>query len=341
MISSDNKKIYEIEEFIKNDTKVLYISDELNYSDYPVELFKKYEIEYLTINSDELNIFEKSKIEKIINSQYLSNIIVIYKNGKIIDKFVNYESENDLNVFLQQLDILPQVIGDTAGIIESVPELLESDLAILYFPYEYVNGIETQSKILQEIAAEYNSEYKMIDSYLLSSTQKEKLNSILQISAVEDQIVILVQKGKIIGSIRGINKKNEYLNELKSYKFIEQIENYINNIDYDEFENLISTQEKSIILVGKDNCKYCDEVIEILNVIIIDYDIKINYLNIKDFDTDVSKNVEGKLNELGYSDGFTTPITLLTEANKLLDYVIGSSDQEYFVEIFTENGIIK
>jgi len=132
---------------------------------------------------------------------------------------------------------------------------------------------------------------KMIDSYLLSSTQKEKLNSILQISAVEDQIVILVQKGKIIGSIRGINKKNEYLNELKSYKFIEQIENYINNIDYDEFENLISTQEKSIILVGKDNCKYCDEVIEILNVIIIDYDIKINYLNIKDFATDVMEKL--------------------------------------------------
>lgn len=341
MFSSDNNKISVIQEFIKNDVKVLYISDELNYSDYPIELFKKYEIEFLNINSDELNIFEKSKIEKIINSQYLSDIIIIYQNGKIIDKIVNYESERKLNTILQKLNILPEVIGDVKGIIESVPDLLESDLSILYFPYEYVDGIETQSKILEEIAKEYNSEYKMIDAYLLSSTQKQKLNSILQISEVEDQIIILVQNQKIIGSIRGINTKNEYLKNLEDFEFIDEIDNYIKDIDYDEFENLVNSQEKSIILIGKDNCKYCDEVMNILNTIIIDYDIEINYLNIKDFESDISEKVEQKIIELGYEDGFTTPIILLIESNKLLDYVIGSSDEKYFVDIFTENGIIK
>lgn len=341
IFSSDNKKISEIEEFIENDIKVLYIYDEENYSDYPINLLTKYEIQYLDINVNELNIFEKSKIKKIINNENLSNIILIYKNGEIIDKIINYESENELNTFLQKNNIVPKVIGDITGIIDSVPDLLKSDLSILYFPYEYVDGIEVQSEILEEIAKEYNSEYKMIDAYLLSSTQKEKLNSILQISAVEDQIIILIQNDKIIGSIRGINNKKEYLNKLKDYKFIDKIESYIEDIDYDIFEELINSQEKNIILIGKENCKYCDDVMSILNTLIINYNIKVSYLNIKNFDTELSKLTEEKLNELGYSDGFTTPITLIIESNKLLDYVIGSSDEEYFIEIFKENGIIK
>ena len=54
-----------------------------------------------------------------------------------------------------------------------------------------------------------------------------------------------------------------------------------------------------------------------------------------------SIEISKKLSELGYSDGFTTPITLIVENNKLINYVIGASNKQYFVDIFSENGIIK
>ena len=41
-------------------------------------------ISYKKINSTELTIFEKRKLENIINSSYLNNILVIYKDGVII-----------------------------------------------------------------------------------------------------------------------------------------------------------------------------------------------------------------------------------------------------------------
>ena len=187
----------------------------------------------------------------------------------------------------------------------------------------------------------YEINYKRVNAYLLSKNQQNKLNSILQISTVEDQIVILVKNEKIIGSIRGVNNKRDYLNQLKEFNFIEEVSYLITHINFEEFNNLLNNSQKNVVLIGKDDCKYCDEAIETLNNVSINYDIKVNYINIGTMDSDVSIGLQNKLNELNYNDGFTTPITLIMENNKLLDYVIGSSDEKYFIDIFTENGIIK
>lgn len=339
--SKDNDLIKDIKEFIEKDTKVLYISDKSNYSEYPEKLLDKYNIKYLYIDSSKLSSIEKTKIEKIINSKYISNILVIFKNGEIVDAIIDYEAESNLNEFLQKYNIIPQVIGNIDGILDSIPKLIDTELSILYVPYKYIDGIGQQNEILKEISKRYKIRYKLINAYLLSFEQQEKLNSMLQISSVEDQIIILIKDKKIVGSIRGINKPNYYLDELYKYNLIEKVENYINEINYDKFNELISSDSKSIILISKDECRYCQNVITTLNSIIINYNIAINYINIGKLDSELSNNVEKKLVELGYSDGFTTPITIITESSKLIDFVIGPSDEKYFVDIFTENGIIK
>lgn len=336
----DNKQITKIKEFIKNDTKVLYISNEIKYSDYPIELFQKYNIDYLYIDSTKLNNFEKNKIEKIINSKYLSSIIIVYKNGEIVDAIIDYETEENLNVFLQSVNVIPQVIGDITGIIESVEKSLDSDLSLIYIPYKHFDGIEEQSKILKEISEDYGAEYKMINAYLLSSNQQEKLNAILQISSVEDQIIILIKNKNIVGSIRGINRESEYLEKLYEYEFVNKNVKNIKYIDYGQFNELLNFSEKSIIVFGKENCKYCEQVILILDSININYEILINYMDIDTLDSEILEKLKNKLIELGI-DGFEVPLTILVESNKLLDYIVGCSDEKYFVEIFTKNGIIK
>ena len=341
LFTIDNNFVKDIKEFIKNDTKVLYISDEENYSNYPIDLFKKYEIEYLYINSTKLSNIDRTKIKEITNSNYFSNIIIIYKNGKIIDAIIEYDTKESLINFFQQNELIPEIIGDNSKILETVNELLTTEYSLIYLPYKTLNEIDNQDKILKKICSDYEINYKKIDAYLLGQNQQNKLNSILQISTVEDQIIILVKDEKIIGSIRGINSKKNYLNELKKFNFIEEIGYFITHINLNEFNVLLKNNEKNIIIVGKDDCKYCDQVNETLNNIAINNDIKINYINVGKIDSSVAIEVEEKLSEMGYSDGFTTPITLIVENNKLLDYIIGSSNSEYFIDIFTENGIIK
>lgn len=339
--TKDSQLIKEIKEFVKTDTKVLYISNKKEYKKYPLELLNKYEIEYLYIDSSTLDNFEQTKLENLINSKYLSNIVVIYKSGKVVDAIIDYEDKESLNKFLQKNNIIPQILGDVKGIQEDTLKLIDTDYTMIYLPYQYDEDINNQDDILFDIAKNNGIEYKKIDAYLLSNTQKEKLNKILKISEVENQIVILVKNKEIIGSIRDKKNYYEYLNILFDYKYIQNNKTDLKEISYNEFKEIILDTNKNIIVIGKEDCKYCDEVISTLEKILYNKEIYINYINIEDFESEVSKNIEKTLKELEYNDGFTTPITLITESNKLLDYVIGSSSEEYFIEIFKENGIIK
>ena len=341
IITKDNGLIKNIKEYVKVDTKVLYISDKKNYNKYPIELFKQYEVNYMYINSNKLSQIEKSKLERIINSKYLSSIIVVFKDNKIVDAIIEYDSKESLNKFLQKYEIIPEELEDNSNIIPNVNELLEDDHAIIYLPYKNEDYISKQDKILKEIAEEYKINYKKIKAYLLSNSQKEKLNSLLQISSVDDQIIILVKNGNIIGSIRDIGNKKEYLNSFKEFNFIEEISNYITYINYSKFNDLLNNDNINIITIGKDDCKYCESVLKTLNTIAINYNIDVNYISVGNIESDISKNIEKSLVRLGYSDGFTTPLTIIVEKNKLLDYIIGISSEEYFVDIFEENGIIK
>jgi len=341
LLTKDNSLIKDIKKFIESDTKLLYISNNKNYNDYPIDLFKKYEVNYLYIDSDKLTKVEETKLEKIINSKYLTSMIVIYNNGEIVDAIIEYESEKSLNEFLQKNNIIPKVIGDNTNILEETKNLLDTEYSLIYLPYTNTEEVENQDNILKDICEDYEINYKRIDAYLLSTSQHDKLNSLLQISKVEEQIVILVKNKKIIGSIRDISNKKEYLEKLNEYKFVEEINSLITFINLNEFNNILNNNEKNIVVIGKDECKYCDSVTTTLNDIAINYDIKINYINVGKIDSEISLQVEERLMELNYDDGFTTPMVLIVENNKLLNYVIGLASEQYFIDIFTENGIIK
>lgn len=342
LIFMPNKKtINEINQFIKTNTKVLYITNEDNYSQYPIELLKKYEVEYMYFDSSKLVNYEKTEIKKIINTNNLDNVVSIFKDGKLVDSLINYDKIQELDKFFQKYEVIPEIIGDVSDIVTNVEKLISTDLTILYLPYKYTEEVRNQDVILKNIAFENNINYQMINAYLLSKNQQEKLNSFLKISSVDDQIIILIREQKIIGSIRGINKKSEYVDKLKEYSLISQNQNYMTQIDYSNFEQLIKNDNKTIVVVTKDDCRYCDDVFDVLNKIIINYDVDIKYIDIKSLDSEVSKKVEEKLIGLQFLDGFTTPMTFIFESNKIVDYIIGASTEQYFIDIFLENGIIK
>ena len=341
IITRDNKFIKNIKEYINSDTKILYISDADNYYDYPIEIFKKYDLNYMYVDIKNLSTIEKSKIQDLVNSKNLNNLIVIFTKGKIVDILAKSNDKEKLNKFLQKNKLIPDIIGDNSSIISNINELISTDYTILYLPYKYNDKIEKQDKILNELCIEYGCKYSFIKTYLLSTNQQEKLNSLLQISSVDNQIIILIKNNQIIGSIRDILTKKEYLDKFKELNFINDIDTYIHDLDYNNYIDMIKSNKKNIIMIGKDNCKYCDDVLIQLNNIAINYDIEINYINIVSMDSGQSNKIEKQLKILGYNDGFTTPLTIIVENNKLLDYVIGPSSEKYFIDIFKENGIIK
>ena len=340
--SRDSKIIKDINEFIKTDTKVLYISDGNKDSKKLIELLKKYDVNILEINSTKLNLFESKKVEKIVHNKYLNDIIVIFENGKIRDALIEYETEKSFKKFLQKNDIIPEIISNNVSeIMNEIDKMLDSDYSMVYIPYENNDLIEEQDNIFRDIANKYLIEYKRIDAYLLGYNQKEKINQILGLSFVDDQILIMVKDKKMIGNIRGIHSKNTYIENLSDLNFIKELENKIKNIDYHTFKQKLTTDEKSIIVIGNDNSKDCDEILNILNGMIYSYNINVDYINVGNIDSSLYKDVKRKIENLGYKDGFSLPMVIVVESNNILSQIIGNSKEEYFLDVFIENGVIK
>ena len=337
----DSKFIDSINKLIESDTKVLYISTKDNYMEYPIKMLDKYEIEYKYINASNLSSIEKSKIKGITNSNNLDNLLVVYKDGVIIGQLSKPKTNNEVVKFLQEQGVIPFIIGDVKNILSNTNKLLQTDYTMIYVPYKYEDEIENRDNVFKSISQKYDINYEMIKAYLLSDVQKLKLNSLLQVSEVEDQIVILIKNKNIIGSIRNVCSEAEYVSQMKEYNFIWEKESKLSNINYNRFVELIGSDDKNIIVIGKDNCKYCDSIIAVLNDIVIENDLTVYYLDIKSFESDMAKKVEKKLIELNYSDGFSTPITIITESNRIIDFIVGDSSREYFINVFNEIGLIK
>lgn len=337
----DGEKITDIKQFIKNDIKILYISKDNNFN-YLDEILSKYSINYLKINSEKLTIFERKKIQMIINSKKLNETLLVYKDGVIQDTLIGNKNKDKINKFLQKNNIIPELIVDNVEQIMNESEnLLNSEYSMVYIPYKKIDEIDNQKKILRDIAEKYKIEYKKIDAYLLSNVQQEKINALLGLSLVDDQIVILIKDNKMVANIRGVHSKNTYVETLYSVNFINDLENRINEIDYDEFENKLENKEKSIILIGLDDSKDSNEVYKLLNKMIYNYNIEVNYINVEKQDSEMYRKIKEKLEDMGYITGFSTPLVVIVESNKILDYAVGNSKEEYFIDIFIENGVIK
>lgn len=336
LFTKDSEKIKEIKEFLKTDTKIIYIIKNESLS-YPIELLDKYSIDYIKIDYKDLSIFERKKIKNIIDNNDITNSLVIYKNGKKRSILENLK-EQEIVKFLQKNNIIPsEIVDNVEEIVTESNSILDSTYSMVYIPYTNLAEIEKQDQIFKDIASDYEIEYKKIDAYLLSNNQQEKMNSSLGLSLVEDQILILVKDNKMVANIRGVHSKNTYIEKLYSVNFINELENKINEIEYDEFNDILKDKEKRIILLGYE--KEVNEVFNLLNEMIYNYDINVSFMNIDN--SNLNNKVKEKLEEIGYNGAITYPLVIITESNKILEYVIGNSKEEYFIDIFIENGVIK
>lgn len=337
-LMKDSNKIVEVKEFIKNNQVVLYLSKDSNLK-YSFEVLENYDIDYLNVDINSLNIFERIKLKKIVNNQYLNNTIVIYENGKILDTLNDFKEEEVID-FLQKNNIIPLEISTAAKqIVKDVQNIYNEEYAIIFMPYIKHKEILNQDKILKEISKKYNIEYKRIDAYLLSNKQKSKINAVLKISEVEEQILLLVRNKKIMANIRGIYDKKTYIEKLDGLSFIDKIEEKITQINYSDFELLLEAKDKSVIYFSKNNCKECETIYRLLSNMTYNYNIDVKLMDLTEETEFVA--VKNRLTDIDYKDAFSLPMVIVFENNKVLDYIIGNSSEQYFMDVFIENGVIK
>ena len=339
--TSDSSFIKNLKDQIKIDTNAIYITDGKNYKEDPINVLKKYDIPYKYINSDKLNSIEKSKLQKIINNKYLTNIIVIFESGKVKDAIIEYKSEDQLLKFFKKNEIIPDVLGDISLIFDKVNNAIGRDYMLLYVPYKYEDYIEDEDYKLKSLCDEYDIDYEKVDAYLLSYIQQEKLNTIFQISQVKDQVIILIKNQEIIGSIRGIHSKENIVNSLYEFDFFDPDKEKLLNINYSDYEELLNKDSKSLIMIGEEDCKDCDLLIIKLKPISNKNNLVINYLDYNNLSVKEKEQINKLIKNYNFNIDISRPITLVVGSNGILDCIVGNTDKHYYEELFSNNELLK
>ena len=281
----------------------------------------------------------KDKLDiKEINSS-----IFIVEDGKITEYLsdVEYNKMNISIEFLQKNDVLPKIIGKTDMHINNFNNSLKSESAVIMYIANNKHQLsDERNKTISQFCSDYEIEYVYIEGYYLSDKQKLRLLKKLNYSEIHDEIIVVVDEGSIKEVSEKISSETSYFDLASEYGIIDvESAESLDNINFEQFKDIISTDEKNIIMLTTGDCIYCERLKPIIGKIGIQNNIKI--YNYEIVDTELSA-VEEFLISLNYKEGkISFPLIIISENNQILDYIIGLSEKTLYVDKFKEFGVIR
>ena len=125
-------------------------------------------------------------------------------------------------------------------------------------------------------------------------------------------------------------KESEEIQKEEQKEFVE--------ITVDDYLEYYQESDKTLVLIGRTGCQYCQIAEPIIRNLSYQYDLTIYYLNLDNFkEEDKSKLLNS--NEV-FQSNFGTPLFLLVGNNSIIDKVDGLTDKAHYKTFFKMNELI-
>lgn len=238
-----------------------------------------------------------------------------------------------------------KIMGDFNRIFNS------KERSVIYYASSKCSYCELETPILETIAEDYDMEYLYIDSIKLNKTDRDEILEKLSIEQSTPTTVV-VENGKVIDTQVGYVAGKEYVEFFKGAGMLPKDavyskEQYINFIDYSDYESLIS-EGTNVIVIGQTGCSHCTAIKPALNSVAKEYNVTINYLNLTDMEQEEQENFFSSLKDIEYNDpnfledgSFGTPLTLIVSDGKVKGYLSGEKTTSQLARELKKYGIIK
>lgn len=112
-----------------------------------------------------------------------------------------------------------------------------------------------------------------------------------------------------------------------------------NEISTDDYINFYNGDESKLILFSSPSCSYCKIAVPILENLIYEYKIDMNYINTADLSNEDRQKIM-ESNEY-FSEGFGTPLMLVVKDGNIVDKIDGLVDRESYIAFFKEYGFME
>ena len=127
--------------------------------------------------------------------------------------------------------------------------------------------------------------------------------------------------------------------EKESTEVKENEKKKLEEINLDKYIEYYEGNQKSVVLIARPTCHYCQIAEPIIQKISKEKDIVINYLNTDNFTEEDQTRFKESNEE--FKEGFGTPMLLIIGDNEIKDMVDGLTDKYHYIKFLEDNGIIK
>lgn len=245
--------------------------------------------------------------------------------------------------------------------IESVNNIFDrGGISLVYIGRDTCSWSQKFVPHLRYLKKEYNFDYDYIDTDLYNKT---KLNSILSKFGIkEDEFgtptIAIVKNGKVLDVKIGYVDEQPLFEYLQENKIIEEnatyIANpnpdtiddteedyeYINYVNYDEFEILNDGEDPFILVIGQTGCSYCDKFKPVINQISKDNSVAINYIDIKKISNVEFENLINNIDYFDNKSDWGTPLTLVINKKQTVDNLSGYVGNKELRDFLNKNKLL-
>ena len=159
-------------------------------------------------------------------------------------------------------------------------------------------------------------------------------------------ILVLYMRFRNTAMIKRLTEENNIKEEVVSDI------NYKVAYSYDDVIEYLRRDDYNMIVLGKDDCKYCKKYLPVLENIVKNYNFNFLYVNFSLLDSENIKkilksdiSIPGKCTNSGndqlLSKGFGTPISLIYKNGEIHDCIRGYYDYNSTLELLILSGMIK
>ena len=192
---------------------------------------------------------------------------------------------------------------------------------------------------LTDMKERYDFDYIYIDAAKINSSYMSKILEKLNLTSIGTPYLAIVSNGKIVDTQNGYADYDVTFEFLQENDIIDKdAKLLLNYIDYEEYDKLLKSDEKNIIVVGQSTCGYCVQAKLILNEIAEEKDITINYLNVSYMTEEEGEKFEKSLEYFEGSWG--TPVMMVVQDGEMIDIVEQLVTKGEYIEFLEENEVL-
>lgn len=214
-----------------------------------------------------------------------------------------------------------------------------SENKLVYIGSETCGYCQLLNPSLTDMKERYDFDYIYIDAAKINSSYMSKILEKLNLTSIGTPYLAIVSNGKIVDTQNGYADYDKTFEFLQENNIIaEDAKLLLNYIDYEEYDKLLKSDEKNIIVVGQSTCGYCVQAKLILNEIAEEKDVTINYLNVSYMTEEEGKKFESSLEYFEGSWG--TPVMMIVQDGKMIDIVEQLVTKDEYIEFLEENEVL-